>query len=115
MAKTKRYPEHEKLHQVAALSQACGEFVDWLESEKKIVFGQYHTHGPTCLGWDEDRKRVNYRSPGPHCEFRENELVPTIFNLKNALAEFFEIDQKKLEDEKLQLLEEQRQLNERGT
>ncbi len=104
------YPEHDKLHAVKHQSQACGEFIDWLESKKGLHLAYYHKHGPQCPGWDEGRQRLNRRSPPPHCEFRENELLSSNHNLKKLLAEFFEIDLNKLEDEKLQLLDEQRKL-----
>lgn len=64
------YPEHDKLRKISDRSQACGEFLDWLEEEK---------------GWE----LPSHSKPA-------------------LLAEFFEIDQERLEDEKQAMLNELR-------
>lgn len=78
------YPEHEKLKAIKDRSQACGEFIEWLNHSKRIHLAEY-SHG---------------------------ELYPTTKSLLDLLADFFEIDRQKLEDEKLAMLAEQRRLNE---
>lgn len=66
-----QYPEHDKLHAIKAQSQACGEFLKWLESEG-IVLARYHQH-------TEDCGKVSKRFPddlGELCGLRKNELWP---------------------------------------
>ncbi len=82
-----RYPEHLKLHAVRDKSQSIGEFVDWLDTEKGISLCRRE-------GDDLDFQRV-------------------FTSTTDLLAEFFEIDLKKLEIEKDDMLEAQRALNEK--
>jgi sulfite reductase alpha subunit-like flavoprotein len=77
-----KYPEHDKLHEVKDKSQAIGEFLEWLGNEKRGVVCQYED--------DSD-----YPVPMPH-------------NILQMLAEYFEIDLDKIEEEKQQMLEEMR-------
>lgn len=76
-----KYPEHEKLAEVKDRSQAVGEFVDWLAQTKKIHLAV----------WMNETEMTYAREP-----------------ITDLLAEFFEIDQKKLEDEKRAMLDEMR-------
>lgn len=81
------YPQHEKLATVKDLSQEIGVFLDWLDEQ------DWH------LGeWDENG-------------FGEQELFLIRLNSNQILARFFEIDLDKLEEEKLRILEGQRELN----
>jgi len=66
-----KIPEHEKLLQVAPLSQACGEFIDFIRMK----------------GFSIESTRRGVR-----------------FDLTKMLAEYFEIDVKKLEAEKVAML-----------
>lgn len=66
-----KFPEHEKLKLIAAHSQVCGEFVEWLGSKGFSVGGRS-------------------------------------FNLHHCLAEFFEIDEEKIEEENRVMLEQLR-------
>jgi len=77
-----KYPEHDKLHAVKDKSQLCGEFLEWLQG--KYVFAEYCTTDPE----------------------HEGELWPARVSVEKLLAEFFNINTKKLEDEKRQILEE---------
>ena len=77
------YLEHEKLQKIQEQSQLCGEFLEWLSGQ-----------GYVLARWGEDDLLYSVRAPRD-----------------KLLAEFFEIDLDKLEQEKQQLLEEQRQLN----
>lgn len=86
-ANTPEYPEHEKLKKVQKESQACGSLLEWLQSEKGILFRK----------WDE-----------------EDEMeVPVNRTITDILSEYFEIDQNKLEQEKLAMLDSCRKLNEK--
>lgn len=91
--KSEEYPEHEKLHAVVEESQVCGEFLEWLQSEKGFSICRHVT--------DEER---DARDSGGFWEWNGQELVPAPFVLHELLAEFFEIDLEKLEEEKLQML-----------
>lgn len=72
------YPEHEKLAVVQERSQACGEFLDWLVNERRLVVAEYGEYG----------------------------LVAFCGGTQKLLAEFFEIDERRLEEEKRAMLEE---------
>ena len=72
-------PEHQKIHAVKDQSQSIGDFMEWLE-EKGIVFAHYD-------GGDF--------------------LAEYPFQTKEKwLAEFFDIDLDKIEEEKLAMIEE---------
>lgn len=73
-------PEHEKLAKIQKESQTCGEFMDWLFSEKKIILAKYDG------------------------ELGHERLWPSGAVVVDLLAEFFGIDQSKIEDEKRALL-----------
>jgi hypothetical protein len=79
------YPEHEKLAQVAKQSQAIGEFIVWMAEEK---------HWQVC----EDG---NAEAIGLHM----SDWKPVRVEMNTMLAEFFEIDQKVLNDEKEAMVE----------
>jgi hypothetical protein len=81
------YPEHEKLHEVVDKSQALGEFLDvWLPSQ-----------GLTICEIDD--------------EISETRFFPTHRTIKSMLADFFDIDQKKIDEEKEQMLRDIRSAN----
>lgn len=106
-----QYPEHEKQRPIVPFSQKIGEFVEWLEQEKKIHLAQIHTHGPACKGWDPGRNRYN-PSGEDRCGLHDGELFLCHKSVTRLLAEFFEINLKKLEEEKERMLDEMRALNE---
>ena len=82
---TERYPEHQKLKAVKHESQAIGEFLEWLSENEmqicKIQPGEFIRHG----GYEAVRDST-----------------------EQLLARFFEIDLKKISDEKDAMLEELR-------
>jgi hypothetical protein len=81
------YPEHEKLKKIQERSQACGEFLEWLQDEKNLVL----CHRPD-FETEEDE------------EDQEGEYFPAPISKMRLLAEFFDIDLDKLEDEKQAIL-----------
>lgn len=83
-----KYPEHQKLKAIVDRSQTCGEFIDWLEGRE--IYLCEHVY-------DDDTFQGNY--------YRIRST------LQQLLAEFFEIDLKKIGDEKDAMLEELRSLN----
>lgn len=94
-----KYPEHAKLKAVARESQAVGRFFDWLADTKGIALAVQHEHTDSCR--DDD----GYI----HCGYRSGEYVPARATMRGLLAEFFEIDEEKLEREKSQMLAEIRE------
>ena len=83
------YPEHEKLKKVSDQSQVCGEFLDWLQG--KYVLAKYVETGTWAGEPVHDLRHAN---------------VP----VQDLLAEFFGIDQDKIEAEKRAMIEACRSL-----
>lgn len=79
------YPEHTKLKQIAHLSQACGEFIDWLEGQ-----------GISLCRVDEDVSRHYW---------------PIHTSTTRLLADHFGIDLDQIEVEKRQMIEAMREAN----
>lgn len=94
------YPEHTKLEKVVDKSQVCGEFLDWLESSNRFLC-TYHKHSDDC--YDELGDLV--------CESPTEYPIPLHTNINDLLAEFFNIDRTKIEQEKCQMLDEIRRTN----
>src|SRR5687767_11254733 len=82
------YPEHDKLKAVKDESQKFGTFLEWLQR-----------HYPIC--------EFVSKEPG----YGEDYYFRTFDSTEKILARYFGIDLNKLEQEKLQMLEEQRKLN----
>ena len=72
------YPECEKLKAVAPTSQTIGEFIDWLAETHGIYLADY--------------------------QMNTNQLYATRKFTTHLLAEFFEIDMVKVEEERRQIL-----------
>ncbi len=85
------HPEHAKLEAVKDQSQAIGDFLEWLGNDRP--------DGPIFLC--ERRRDVEI----------DNIWVPTGASAEKLLAEYFDIDTKKLEAEKRAILEAQRKAN----
>ena len=79
------YPEHEKLHLIKDKSQEIGSFLEWLQDDAKIILAEY----------DE-------------MDF----LYPIYIRTEELLAKYFNIDLKKIEQEKRAMLDEIRKVNE---
>ena len=95
-----KYPEHVKLGKVHDKSQACGEFIKWLH-EKGYHLGRYHVHTDACWG-----ERSSDRAWTRLCGTPDSVLYPETVDVRKLLAEFFGIDEKKLESEKRAILAE---------
>ena len=80
-----QYPEHDKLKEIQEESQIIGEFLD--------------NCGYTLAKWSKEPHLVDYA-----------ELVP-VGSIPDILAEYFGIDQNKLEAEKRAMLDEMRTAN----
>ena len=91
MASAVAYPEHKKLHAISAKSQAIGDFLEWT----RATLCEPHHHDEFCYG----------DGRGPECGFSEGDFVPVRRGIVNMLAEYFDIDQNLLEDEKRAMLD----------
>lgn len=79
--KTAEYPptpELDKMKGVKERSQSIGAFLDWLQSEREIVLAEY--------------------------EYRGETLYPINLSIEKLLAEYFEIDLEKVEQERRAIL-----------
>lgn len=77
------YPEHERLKEIRGHSRAIGDFIEWL-GERKMPICKLHT-GPDFLS--------------------DGEYFPYQDSTDAILAEYFEIDLKRLEDEKQAMID----------
>ena len=82
--------ELQKMKAVQEKSQAIGDFIEWLNGEKKIYLAKYIT--------EETRDNLDGEA-----EYLATWPIP---NIEKLLAEFFNIDLQKAEQEKRQLLED---------
>jgi hypothetical protein len=89
-------PECEKLTSVSQFSQKIGEFLDWIAQTHGVVFSKYHTHSDEGC-YDEEGNRT--------CGVRTDDLDRFFFDKEKLLAEFFEVDLEKVENERRALLE----------
>lgn len=114
------YPEHEKLKAIKGKSQAIGGFLDWLRDgglsddhgAVMLAYYPYITERPVYKGSFPDMEVVDYE-PIPREEWeRSSELHSLSYPLDSLLAQFFEIDLNKLEEEKRAMLEECRKVHE---
>lgn len=86
------YPEHEKVHEIKEQSQSIGEFLDWL-------FGK----GVHLMTWEEWEEEENW---GYETKMMKHSgFMGVRKSIDHLLAEYFEIDLKKLEEEKQEILQ----------
>jgi hypothetical protein len=105
-----RYPEHAKLNEVKGKSQAIYDFLEWAGA-KGYVFGQEITTEPLTSDEGADsfeRFGTALGNLAQDSKFFRRAGESTLHQL---LAEHFGIDPKKLEAEKLQMLDDMRALN----
>ena len=84
------YPEHEKLSAIQYKSQTIGEFLDWLRGEKAIVL---------CRRQESTIVRVEDGWEGDPAGY-----YPAGTTTQALLAEYFDVDQDRLEQEKRAML-----------
>lgn len=77
------YPEHDKMRAVKDHSQTVGDFIEWLMA-----------NGLSICEYDVD--------------YRQGTYFPTPKSTRQLLADFFEIDLKKVDEEKDAMVEEMR-------
>jgi len=111
MGDEKKYPECEKLSAVKDKSQKIGEFLEW-PPEKGVELSVRHTHTKECL--DESDWEVFEEDPGGFrtddflCSCVDDGLLSYTVGKEKLLAEFFEIDLNKVEEERRAMIEDLR-------
>ena len=118
---TPKYPEHEKLHAqrcpgapddpFAAHSHHVGEFIEWLLGQDYVIARWRPT---TCLycekAWVPDPENPERCGAcGLVWARSADELLPEHRRIESWLAMFYGLDEKRLEDEKRQMLDELRE------
>ena len=87
------YPEHEKMKANKGASQCIGAFLDWLQNEKRYTICEYL-----------DSEEIDERG---YDDVEEGYLsIPK--SIEEFLADYFDIDLKKIEKEKRAMLDELR-------
>lgn len=108
------YPEHDKLHAIKTQSQALGTFLEWLEQERGVELAIRHQHTHDCLETHEcaedkieDDWSICSDEWAYKCEVdcEGYALLPWNRRIEDILADYFEIDLRKLEDEKRAMLD----------
>jgi hypothetical protein len=106
------YPEHAKLAEISAQSQAIGEFLDFglPRLGGGMTLYEYVTYDCEC-NWCERReaRRSSWHTLGEKDAAVDGvvqikEWQPTLRTIKSILAEYFQIDQAKIDDEKAAML-----------
>lgn len=85
------YPEHRKLDALKGANRVVGEFLEWVAAHPRLCLGQWMTH-------DDRGELVNPR------------LIPASVQPARIVAEYFGIDEAKLETEKRAMLRKLREL-----
>lgn len=101
-----KYPEHHKLRAISDKSQVVGNFMDWLSWTKNIELAVRHRHTDACCESTDAIDRAMEITPRRLCGYQDDELMSAGVSIKKLLAEFFEIDEEKIEAEKRAMLEE---------
>lgn len=91
-------PMLEKMQAVKHQSQAIGEFLEWLRSEKRWELCDRHEHHKDCYRNGDTESR-------PVCGAYNDQLFPVTFSIEKLLAEYFGIDLQKADEEKRALLD----------
>lgn len=91
------YPEHDKVKALNGHNQTAGEFLDWLTDER----------GFTLCEWRECR----HADLKNNIEFEASGFFPNNKSTDSLLAEFFKIDQRKMEAENREILSDFRKDN----
>lgn len=99
--------ELEKLEAVSERSQAIGEFLEWLFGSKNFHIGKYLTdeeyESDDNIYWVDG---LHEKEQFKRHEIDKEELMPIHIDIEKLLADFFEIDLVKVEEERKQTLNE---------
>lgn len=92
-----QYPEHQKLEEVEDEKQVIGEFLEWFQSRGFVIV-------------ETKRNMEKRRADDPQSLELEGRrwvrLVQSPLRIKDFIAMYFNIDQKKFEEEKREMLED---------
>lgn len=115
MAKEIPTPELDKMLKNKDESQAIGAFLDWLQTEKKVIFCHRVPEIIEYLDekFEKECEKLGFSSPEERAHRYNNPekwehtggLVNFNLNIENILAEFFGVDLKKAEKEKCAILD----------
>lgn len=114
------YPEHEKLKAIKDQSQAIGEFIEWLKSQGYYICERRDAERPQegDVSFPSRTSRRADRLGDAFCEVlravADTACIywPTTKRLPDALlAEYFDINETKLDDEKRAMLGRLRDAN----
>lgn len=89
--------ELDKMKAVQNESQAIGAFIEWLGTKDYVIGRHLSMEEMDEMGLDPD----------------ETNIVPVYTSIEKMLAEYFEIDLNKVEKEKMKILDNLRETNER--
>lgn len=108
-------PELDKMLANRDKSQAIGEFLDWLQSEKKVLLKQ---NEPRRIAYFDSKFEKEIKKLGENSkagfELRLNNpnkweevggVVDFSFRIEEILAEYFKVDLKKAEKERVAILD----------
>jgi hypothetical protein len=114
-------PTLDQMQAVKVQSQAIGEFIEWLQSEKGWELAYRHKHTDDCFShgteavpipdYGRSYKIGEYRKKYADekwlsCGCGAGQFMPAAYTIEKLLAEFFQIDLQKADNEKRALLEE---------
>lgn len=115
------YPEHDKLSAIANQSQACHDFLEWLSYKKGWHLGSHTYYIDVVTGRHiESGSYTDHGMLYPEEEVTEfgvekiengDFMIQVPYSIRDLLAEFFEIDQNRLEAEKRAMLDALRAAN----
>lgn len=104
----------DKLSEVKDKSQAIGEFLEWIFGSKSYHLARYLTdkeyESEDNIYWvdglyeNEQFKRY---------EIKKEELIPVQMNIEKLLAEYFEIDLQKVEEERREIIKKHKEFDEK--
>ena len=101
--------ELEKMEGIKERSQAIGEFLEWLFGTKNYHFARYLTEeeyeSEDNVYWIDGYEKEQFKRH----EIEKEELIPLHIDIEKLLAEYFEIDLVKAEEERRELLKEVRE------
>lgn len=90
-------PECEKMLAVQTLSNAIGNFMEWLQGERKLTLCREITRKEIEESVDAGME--------DEIDYKAGDLIPDHTGIEALLAEYFDIDLKKVEKEKQAILQ----------
>jgi hypothetical protein len=105
----KSYPECEKMQKVSLQSNVVGEFLDWLSNKKNLSICEFHDAEDDSPFIDKDTGKpagLYHNNSITNPDYYPTGHYPYHYQIEELLAEFFEIDLNKVEQERRQILED---------